>query len=112
MFLTLVFSIPLGVLSAAKENRIVDNVIRGCTFVTSSLPGFFAALLLIYFLSVKLRWLPTISTGSKKGIIVPALALALTLSANYIRQVRSALIKELQEEYVLMERARGVYGRK
>lgn len=108
MLLTLLISIPIGTLAAVKENKVTDYIIRGCTFVTSSLPGFFAALLLIYVLAVKLQWLPSISTGSSKGIIMPALTLALTLSAGYIRQIRTALIKELQEEYIRMTRARGI----
>lgn len=108
MLWTLIISLPLGIWSAVKENRFTDYLIRICTFISSSLPGFFAALLLIYIFAVKLRWLPTISTGSDKGIILPAMTLALTLSAGYIRQIRTAIIKELQEDYIRMARARGI----
>jgi len=111
MLLTLIISLPLGILSAVHENKPLDNIIRFCTFVTSSLPGFFAALLLIYFFAIKLRWLPSISTGSRLGIILPALTLAVTLSASYIRQIRAALIKEFGEEYIRMLRARGIKER-
>ncbi|MDD4428742.1 MAG: ABC transporter permease [Paludibacter sp.] len=111
MLLTLLISLPLGILSAIHENKLVDNVIRVGTFITSSLPGFFAALLMIYLFAVKLKWLPSISTGSSAGIILPALTLAVTLSAAYIRQIRSALIKELGEEYIFMLRARGIKER-
>lgn len=111
MVMTLTLSIPLGILSAVRENRGTDYFIRACTFVTGSLPGFFAALLLIYLLAVKLRWLPSISTGSSRGIILPALTLTLTMSANYIRQIRAALIQELGEEYIRMTRARGIRER-
>lgn len=107
MLLT-ILSLPIGIVSALNENKTVDILIRICTFFTSSLPGFLAALLLIYVFAVKLRWLPSISTGSRTGIILPALTLAVTLSASYIRQVRSALIKEFGEEYIRMLRARGI----
>ena len=111
MLLTCAVSIPLGVVSAVRENRLTDNLIRLCSFTANSLPGFFAALLLIYLFAVKLRWLPTISTGSGKGIILPALTLALTMSAVYIRQIRASLIQELQEDYIRMQRARGIRER-
>ena len=82
-----------------------------CTFVNSSMPGFFAAMLLIYFLGIRLRWLPTVSSGSPKGIWMPALTLALTLSAGYTRQIRAAVIAELGEDYIRMKRARGIRER-
>lgn len=109
--LTLLVSIPLGVLAAVKENRWLDLLIRFCTFVAGSLPGFLAAMLLIYLLGVQLRWFPTISSGSSQGIWIPAFTLALCLSAGYIRQVRAAVIQECGEEYVRLKRARGIRER-
>ncbi|MCQ2451520.1 MAG: ABC transporter permease [Oscillospiraceae bacterium] len=108
---TLVISIPLGILSAVKANKLTDNIIRAGSFVVGSMPGFFAALLLIYLLGVKLRWLPTISSGSAKGIILPALTLALTMAPNYIRQIRAEIVKELGEDYIRMFRGRGIKER-
>ena len=111
MALTLVISIPLGILCATHENKLADYVIRFFSFVNSALPGFFAAMLLIYFLGVKLRWLPTVSSGHASGIWMPALTLALTLSAGYTRQIRTAIIGELGEDYIRMKRARGIRER-
>ena len=111
MALTLLISIPLGILCATKENHFIDYVLRVCTFINSSLPGFFAAMLLIYVLGIRLRWLPTVSSGSPKGIWMPALTLALTLSAGYTRQIRAAIIAELGEDYIRMKRARGIRER-
>lgn len=108
MGLTLLISVPLGILAAVKENKAIDNMIRVVSFINSAMPGFFVALILIYFFSVKLRLLPTISTGNAKGIILPTLALAICLSASYVRQVRAAIIKEMGEEYIRMARARGI----
>ena len=108
MAMTLLISIPIGIFAAVHENHLSDYLIRVCTFITGAMPGFFAALLLIYFLGVRLRWLPTISSGSKNGIIMPALTLALTISAGYIRQIRAAVIEEMGEDYIRMFRARGI----
>ena len=111
MALTLIISIPLGILCATHENKLIDYILRVCTFINSSLPGFFAAMLLIYILGIKLRWLPTVSSGSAKGIWMPALTLALCLSAGYTRQIRTAIIAELGEDYIRMKRARGIQER-
>ncbi len=111
MALTLVIAIPLGILCATHENKIIDYIIRFFTFVNSSFPGFFAAMLLIYILGIRLRWLPTVSSGSPKGIWMPALTLALCLSAGYTRQIRAAIIAELGEDYIRMKQARGIKER-
>ena len=111
MGLTLLVSLPLGILAALRENRAEDYLIRILSFINSSLPGFFAGVLLIYIFSVKLRLLPTISSGSARGIVLPTLTLVICLSATYVRQVRAALLKEMGEEYIRMIRARGVKER-
>ena len=86
--LTILISFPIGVLCAKYKDRGFDNMIRFVTYFLSSLPSFFLALLLMYVLSMKLQLLPVIGSVSGKGIIMPALVLALTLSAWYIRQIR------------------------
>lgn len=111
MTITVVISIPLGILAAVKENKVVDYVIRFLTFISNSLPAFFIAIILILLLGVKLRWLSTISTGSPTGIIIPALTLAITMSGSYIRQVRTAVINDMGKPYIAMSRARGIKER-
>ena len=86
--LTILISFPIGVLCAKYKDRGFDNMIRFVTYFLSSLPSFFLALLMMYVLSMKLQLLPVIGSVSGKGIIMPALVLALTLSAWYIRQIR------------------------
>ena len=111
MVLTMVVSVPVGILLAVRENGILDHLVRGICFMLGSLPGFFAAFLLVYILGVRLRWLPTVSSGSSRGIWIPALTLMLTLSPGYIRQIRAAVIRELSEPYIRMARARGLRER-
>ena len=111
MGLTLLISIPLGIWAAVKENKAVDYLIRIVSFINSSMPGFFVALILIYIFSVRLQMFPTISTGNSDGIVLPTAALVICLSASYVRQVRAAIIKEMGEEYIQMVRARGIRER-
>ncbi len=112
ILLTVVISIPLGVWAAVKHDRITDYVIRFCSFIGNSLPNFFVAMLLMYFLSIKLGWLPVISKGlSIKSAAMPTLTLAIAMSAKYLRQVRATVLEELSKDYVTGAQARGVRGR-
>ncbi len=108
MALTLAVSIPLGILCAVFENKWIDVVLRVLSFINGSMPGFFIAMLLILILGVRLRWLPTISSGSALGIWMPTFTLAIALSASYVRQIRNAIIEELGQDYIRMERAKGI----
>ena len=107
--ITVVISIPLGILAAVKQNHVTDYVIRAASFLGNSMPNFFTALLLLYFFAVCLGWFPVISRGiSVKSVVLPALTLAIAMSAKYLRQVRAAVLEELNKDYVLAAKARGV----
>lgn len=108
MFLTIVISTPLGVLCARYKDGWLDNLLRFVTYLFSSLPSFFLALVLMYFFALKLKWFPVIAKGSTRGIVMPALVLSLTLAAWYIRQVRAIVLGELEKEYIDGLLARGV----
>ena len=102
IFLTVLISIPLGILSAVKQNKFLDYLIRFLSFIGNSLPNFFVSLLLIYFFSLS-GW---------KSIILPTLTLAIAMSSKYTRQVRATVLEELNKDYVQGARARGIRGNK
>ncbi|MCD8371246.1 MAG: ABC transporter permease [Clostridiales bacterium] len=107
--LTMVISIPLGILAAVKQNRFMDYLIRFCGFLGNSMPNFFVALLLMYVLAIRLHVLPVISNGvNGRSVAMPALTLAIAMSAKYLRQVRATVLDELSKEYVAGAKARGV----
>lgn len=106
---TVVISIPLGVLAAVNQNQFTDHVIGLCCFLGNSMPNFFAALLLMYFFAIHLKLFPVIAVGvGLKSAVLPALTLAVAMSAKYMRQVRIAVLDELGKDYVAGARARGV----
>jgi len=107
--LTVLISIPLGVISAVFHNRLIDYIIRFFSFIGNSMPNFFVSLLLMYLLAIKLDWLPVISREvSAESIIMPTLTLAIAMSAKYLRQVRTTVLDELSKDYVVGAKARGV----
>ena len=111
IILTVLIAVPLGILSAVKHNRWVDYVIRFLSFIGNSMPNFFAALVLMYFLSIRLQIFPVITTDNLAlSLVLPTLTLALSMASKYTRQVRATVLEELNKDYVTGARARGVRG--
>ena len=63
ILLTIVISIPLGILAAVKQDKFTDYLIRICSFLGNSMPNFFLALLLMYFFAIRLNVFPVIAEG-------------------------------------------------
>lgn len=111
ILLTVIISIPFGIIAAVFQNKFIDYIIRVLSFIGNSLPGFFLALLLILLFSVKLKWLPIIaSAGSTnlKNLIMPTLTLSIAMICKYTRQVRAVVLEELNKDYVIAAYARGI----
>lgn len=102
-------SVPLGILSAVYQNKWVDYLVRGLTFFGVSIPNFWIGLILLSVFGVTLRWV-SVSGGSTdfKSLILPAVTLAIAMSAKYTRQVRIAVLEELNQDYVTGARMRGI----
>ncbi len=112
LVIMLAISVPLGMLSAVYRGSPLDYLVRGYTFLGVSMPNFWVGLLLAYFIGMQLGWLPVISIGNGiKPLILPAVTLAFAMSAKYTRQVRTAVLDELNQDYVIGARARGVKER-
>ena len=109
---TVLLSVPLGILAAVRRDRFTDYFLRFCSFIGNALPNFFVALLLMQVFSIRWRLLPVLSEGtSLRSAVLPTLTLAIAMSAKYMRQVRAAVLEELNKDYVLGAAARGVRGR-
>ena len=107
--LTVIISIPLGILSAMKQDKILDLLLRFCSFIGNALPNFFVAMLFMQLFSIKLKLLPVISDGvNLKSALLPALTLAVSMSAKYMRQVRATVLEEWNKDYVQGAMARGI----
>lgn len=107
--LMIIISIPLGIFSAVWQDGPADYIIRILSFVGISMPGFWLGLLMIYFVCLKLRLLPVMNSGTDlKAMILPAMTLAIAMSSKYTRQVRTAVLEELGQDYVTGARARGI----
>lgn len=116
LILSILISIPLGLLSGLYENKIIDNIISFVSYIGISIPTFWFAILLVVIFTLELGWLPSVgmrTTGVNttidliKHMIMPTMALSVGNTAVFIRYIRSNTIKELKEDYVLTAQAKG-----
>lgn len=114
--LSTLISIPVGVLAAARHNRLSDVGIMGATQLGIAIPNFWFALLLVYVFAIGLQWVPSggfpgwdagVWTGLK-ALMLPAIALALPQASILARIMRSSLLDTLHEDYVRTARAKGL----
>ena len=109
LFMMMVVSIPAGIYSAVKRGSVVDNIVRVFTFMGVSMPGFWVGLMLLWIFGLKLDLLPIVGREiSLETLIMPSLTLAIAMASKYTRQVRTAILEELHQDYVVGARARGM----
>jgi peptide/nickel transport system permease protein len=116
MLMSLVVSIALGMVSAYRAGGLFDRLVTGATFGLLAVPNFMMGLLLIYLFAVSWGWLP--ATGwtpltenpvdNARSVLMPALALAIGQIAVFTRLLRTDMIATLQEDHVLLARAKGL----
>ena len=105
----LIISLPLGIWSAVRQNEYPDYIVRFFSFIGVSMPSFWLGLILLYIFGLKLGWFPiATSKVTANSIILPAITLAIYQSTKYVRQVRTVILDELHQDYVIGARARGL----
>lgn len=109
LLMMLVVSIPAGIYSAVRRGGVIDNIVRVCTFMGVSMPGFWVGLILLWLFGLKLDLLPIVGGEvTLENLILPSLTLAIAMASKYTRQVRTAILEELNQDYVVGARARGM----
>jgi peptide/nickel transport system permease protein len=116
MLLSLVVSIPLGVLAAYRAGSWIDRVVMVFAVLAFSVPVFLVGYLLIYGFAVKLQWLPvqgfvSLSQGVwpwLRSLILPCVNLALVYIALITRMTRATVLEVLHEDYIRTARAKGL----
>jgi len=106
--LSLLFGTVLGVVAALKRNRGADALTMGVALTFMSLPSFWLGLLLILLFAVELPWFDVVGGTSLKGLVLPAVTLALGSIGFNARFVRSSVIAAKAQRHVLTARAKGI----
>lgn len=100
--------IPLGSVAALNRGKWLDNVIIVFSTMGIAIPGFITSAVLMYFLGVKLNWLPTNGLNSWRHYIMPVISLSLYPTAYIARLMRSGILDVLGQDYMTTARAKGV----
>ena len=108
LLFAIIFGTSLGIIAALKHNTFIDYFTVVIALLGVSIPGFWLALLFIFFFSIRLEWLP-ITGSSPLTLIMPCLALGLWAGGTIARLVRSGMLEVLQSDYVRTARAKGLY---
>ena len=119
LIVSLLMAVPAGIYSAVKQYSAGDYTVVTASFLSSSIPGFFLSLLLIYVFTVKLGWLPSsgmTTLGTDGGALdvakahgsMPVLVLSTSMAGTNIRYIRSAVLEILQQDYLRTAKAKGI----
>lgn len=114
--ISVLMAVPLAFVAALRRDGWADGAIRGAFQVGLSMPVFYLGLLLLTLFGARLQWFPV--GGSGDGLldllyhlVLPAITLALALSAVLMRNLRAAIIDVLDAEYVTFARSKGLRAR-
>ncbi|MGO4733375.1 nickel/cobalt ABC transporter permease [Paenibacillus sp. 2KB_22] len=105
-------SILLGVICAMREGKLLDRSVRGVSFFLTAMPSYWLAAMMIWYFSVKLDLLPTSGMDSYRSYILPVIVITVSYTGIYFRTVRSSMLSNMNEDYVLYARASGLSEKK
>jgi peptide/nickel transport system permease protein len=116
LVLAVLFSVPLGVISAVKQNTWADYLVRVISISGLSMPLFLTGILMLYLLIAVFSWLPPLEYArftddpltNLSQIVWPAIAQALYISAPIMRLTRSQMLDVIREDYVRTARSKGL----
>src|SRR5207244_3172078 len=119
MLVALLIALPIGVLSAVRQDTTSDYVGRVFAVLGLSLPDFWLATVTITFLAIWFQWIPPIGFApiwedparNLSQLLIPALIIGARLAAVSMRMTRSSLLEELRQDYIVTARAKGTRER-
>lgn len=135
LFVALVIAVPIGIISAVKQNTLVDRLSMAGAFLGVSMPAFWLGIVLILIFSVNLKWLPvqgrigseiqlreitgfyvldSLLSGNRaalvsslRHLVLPSISLGAAVAAIVARVLRSSMLEILRADYVMLARAKG-----
>lgn len=108
VLVTVVVSLPIGILSATKQNSVLDYIVTFISMIFAAMPGFWIAMMMMLLFALRLHWLPATGVDSYKGYIMPVLCNAFTSIAVVTRMLRSSMLEVIRQDYIRTARAKGL----
>ena len=111
MLVALLVAFPLGIISAVARGRLLDLGVRFFSLIGISMPNFWLGIILIIIFGVRLRWLPVSGNETFAHLVLPSIALGLSLSGSLTRILRSSMLDVLSADYIRTAQAKGLSRR-
>ncbi len=108
MVLSAVLGITLGIISAVKQNTIIDHLSTGFALFGISMPAFWAGMMLILVFSIYLKWLPVSGIEGWTSWILPTITSSMAGMATIVRMTRSSMLEVICQDYIVTARAKGL----
>ena len=108
LLLALAVALPLGVVSALKQNTAADYVSLFFATIGTTIPSFVIAIFFIYIFGVGLHWLPLVGWGTPQHMIMPTVILSLGSAAFLTRITRASMLEAVRQDYVRTARSKGL----
>jgi peptide/nickel transport system permease protein len=112
LLVALGIGLPIGIVMAVRRNSRLERALMGFVLVGQSMPTFWSGILLIMLFAVTLGVLPSSGVDGARSVILPAIALGALTAATYARIARTAVLEELERDYVAAARAKGLSFRR
>lgn len=112
VIVSLLIGVPLGVVAAYRRGTKLDSVLSVLATLGIAVPSFVLCTVLMYFLGVKLNWLPTLGLTSAQHYVMPVIALAAYPTSYIMRLMRSSMLDVLGQDYMRTARAKGLSSSK
>ena len=109
--LALLMSVPLGIVAAIRQGSVVDAFARVFALLGQSVPVYWSGIVFILLFSVILRWLPVSGRAGWTSIILPAVTIALYMTASLTRLIRSSMLEVIGQQYIKTAIAKGITRR-
>lgn len=108
LIVALLFSLPLGIISALKQNTVVDYLSLLLATIGTTIPGFVIAIFLIYAFGVTLKLVPFVGWGTWQHMVLPTFILALGAGGFLTRITRATMLEAIRQDYVRTARSKGL----
>lgn len=108
VFLSILFSIPFGILCALHHNRLIDNVGRILTMAFASFPSYWVGIMLVILFSVTIQIFPVAGKSGFLSMVLPTVTLSIGMTASITRMMRSSLLDVLNEDYIIAATSKGL----
>ena len=116
LFFTLIMGVPIGIISALRQDSAPDYILRTWAIGGLSIPGFWLAILLLTFGAIWFRWVPPMQYipffespwASIKQMITPAFLLSIAMSAGIMRMTRTMMLEVMREDYIRTAQSKGL----